>query len=134
MKNYDVQAIEVAVPRETVFAMIADPELLPRWATAFVSTNNGRALMRTPRGEVEVALEVKASAEQGTVDWIMTFPDGSVAYAYSRVVQVGKGHSIYSFILPPPPVPLEQLEGALEEQSRTLSEELGKLKQILENG
>ena len=62
----------------------------------------------------------------------MTFPDGSVATAFSRVVEIDATSCVYSFVLTPPPVPLEQLEGALEAQSRTLAEELARLKQVVE--
>jgi hypothetical protein len=90
--------------------------------------------MRTPTGEVAIDLEVKASPEPGTIDWQMTFPDGSVATAFSRVVEIDRGRCIFSFVLTAPPVPLEQLEGALEAQSRTLREELNKLKGVLDHG
>jgi len=76
--------------------------------------------MRTAEREVEIDLGVQASAEHGTIDWRMTFPDGSVATAFSRLVQVDRDRCVFSFVLTPPPVPLEQLEGALEAQSRTL--------------
>jgi hypothetical protein len=42
--------------------------------------------------------------------------------------------TVYTFVLLPPPVPLEQLEGALEQQSHTLKEELARLKTLLEKG
>ena len=90
--------------------------------------------MRTPNGEVEINLDVRASSKSGTIDWYMTFPDGSTAVAYSRVIELNHDSCVYSFILTPPPVPLEQLEGALEMQSKTLTEELAKLKGILEHG
>lgn len=133
MRSFDVQGIALNVPRSKALAFIADPAQLPRWTNAFVSVTAGRALMRTPSGEIMVDLGVKASAEQGTVDWRMTFPDRSVATAFSRVVEVARDRCIFSFVLTPPPVPLEQLEGALEAQSRTLAEELRKLKEILEH-
>lgn len=133
MKNFDVQGIDVNVPRDEVLAFIADPEQLPRWTNAFASVSPGRAVMRTPGGEVAIELNVETSPEQGTVDWRMTFPDRSVATAYSRVVELDRDRCIYTFVLTPPPVPLEQLEGALSEQSRTLAEELRTLKRILEN-
>ncbi len=38
----------------------------------------------------------------------------------------------FSFTLTPPPVPLEELEGALEQQTVILEKELEKLKGILE--
>ena len=89
--------------------------------------------MRTPSGEVEIGLDVRASVQTGTVDWYMTFPDGSIAVAYSRVVELNCDSCVFSFNLMPPPVPLEQLEGALEMQSKILAEELAKLKGILEH-
>jgi len=133
MNSFDVQGVDLNVPRSKALAFIADPAQLPRWTNAFASVTPGRAVMRTPSGEVMIDLEVEASPEQGTVDWRMTFPDHSVATAFSRVVEIGRGRCIFSFVLTPPPVPLEQLEGALEAQSRTLAEELKKLKEVLEH-
>ena len=133
MKTFDVQAMELNVPRGKALAFIADPEQLPKWTNAFASVTPGRAVMRTPDGEVKVDLAVEASPKHGTVDWRMTFPDRSVATAFSRVVESGRDRCIFVFVLMPPPVPLEQLEGALEAQSRTLAEELRKLKKVLEH-
>ena len=133
MKNFDVQSIELNVSRQKAFDFIADPVRLPNWTQAFASVEPGRAIMRTPEGEVEVGLDVVSSPDCGTVDWRMTFPNGDVATACSRLVENGKGRCIYSFILLPPPVPLEQLEGALDAQSKILAEELGKLKNVLEH-
>jgi hypothetical protein len=133
MKMHDVQAIDLSVPQQKAFTFIADPAELPRWTSAFASVAEERAVMRTPGGEVDVELVVQSSARHGTVDWRMTFPDGSVATAYARVVEIDRDHCVYSFVLTPPPIPLEQLEGALEAQSRTLTEELRTLKQILEH-
>lgn len=134
MKNFDVQAISLNVPQQQAFIYIADGQRLPEWAQAFASVTNGRALMRTPNGEVEIGLDVRASEQTGTVDWHMAFPDGSIAVAYSRVVELNCDSCIFTFILTPPPVPLELLEGALEMQSKTLTKELAKLKGILERG
>ncbi|HSB64790.1 MAG TPA: SRPBCC family protein [Thermoanaerobaculia bacterium] len=133
MKSFDVQGIALDVPREEAFAFIADPGYLPRWTSAFASATTRQAVLRTPRGEVRIKLEVKASAEQGTVDWKMTFPDGNVATAFSRIVEIDRARCVFSFILTPPPVPLEDLEGALEAQSRTLAGELANLKRILDH-
>jgi hypothetical protein len=133
MKNFDVQGIELNVPRSEALALIADPTQLPRWTKAFAAVTQGRAVMRTPAGEVSIDLKVDSSPEQGTVDWRMTFPYRAVATAFSRVVEMDRDHCIFSFILTPPPVPLEQIEGALEAQSRTLAEELRTLKEILEH-
>jgi hypothetical protein len=132
VKNFEVQGIELRVPRQKAFACIADPTQLPRWTNAFAFVRNGRARMRTPNGEIDIALAVRASAEHGTVDWLMTFPDGKLATAFSRVVELTGDSCVFSFVLTPPPVALEQLEGALEAQSVTLAEELKTLKRLLE--
>ena len=133
MQTSDVQTIEINAPFDHVFeyVYIADAWKLPEWTKAFKSVSNGRAVMETPNGSVEIKLEVHTARSQGTVDWTMTFPDGSVARAYSQVVAKDSERSLYSFILTAPPVPLEQLEGALEAQSQILREELHKLGAIL---
>jgi hypothetical protein len=94
MKTYDVQSIEIRAPFEKTFNYIADAKKLPEWTSAFKTVSNGQAVMQTPNGSVEIALAVNASREQGTIDWIMTFPDGSVAKAYSRVVEAERAMSL----------------------------------------
>jgi hypothetical protein len=133
MRHFDVQAVTIDVSGSKAFAFIADPTHLPAWAHAFASVSEGRAVMRTPNGEVGIELEVYASAESGTIDWQMQFPNGSVARAHSRVIEAGSDRCIYVFILTPPPVPLEELEGTLDAQSRTLTDELRRLKELLEH-
>jgi hypothetical protein len=134
MKNFDVQGIELAVPASQAWRAIADPGRLPDWTRAFSKVEDGRAVLKTPNGAVTIGLEVAASEPHGTVDWTMTFPDGSVGHANSRVVPLGAQRCVYAFVLLPPPVPLEQLEGALAAQSLTLAEELRRLKALLERG
>ena len=132
MKHFELQGIHLNVPSHKAFAFIADAEQLPVWTSAFASVRAGAAIMRTPNGNIPVGLDVDASSRHGTVDWRMKFPDGSIATAYSRVVELAPDRCVFSFVLTPPPVPLEQLEGTLEAQSRTLAEELTRLKRILE--
>jgi hypothetical protein len=134
MKTFDVQGVELAAPFDTAFSYISEPRNLPNWTRAFKAVSDGKALLETDNGAVEIQLLVAASRERGTIDWIMGFPDGSTAVAYSRVVDIGKYRSIYSFVLLPPPVPLEQLEGTLAKQSEILREELAKLRSILHAG
>jgi hypothetical protein len=133
MRTFDVQSVALSVSQEKAFRFIANPANLPKWAQAFKHVVNGAALLQTPNGAVEIRLEVEASAEAGTIDWVMHFPDGSAAHAYSRVIPQEGDRSLYSFVLTGPPVPLEQLEGALEQQSRILKEELETLRALLES-
>jgi hypothetical protein len=130
MRDYDVQTIEIAARFDAAFEYIADPRKLPEWTHAFRSVSDGRATLETPKGSVDVKLQVNASSEWDTVDWIMTFPDGSMGKAFSRLVDRGD-RTLYSFVLLAPPVPLEQVEGALSEQARVLREELVALQRKL---
>jgi hypothetical protein len=134
MNTFDVQSIEIAAPFSTAFRYIADPANLPEWTHAFKQVEDGRATLETSAGAVQVRLGVDASETHGTVDWTITFPDGAVSKAASRLVPHGT-RSIYTFVLEAPPVPLERLEGALAEQSRILTKELATLAQRLgDNG
>lgn len=148
MNNFDVQSIELKVNRDTAFNFIADSAQLPNWTNAFakveagtsvmptsaedVKTYTNKAVMLTPAGKINIDLDTIVSEKTGSVDWYMNFPDGSQAAAFSRIVASGQEGCIYSFVLMPPPVPLEELEGALAAQSETLKEELSKLKEIIE--
>lgn len=126
MRTFDVQTVELPAPLATAFRYIANPANLPAWTHAFTRVGNGEATMATPAGVVQVGLRVEASEPQGTIDWTITFPDGGVARAASRLTPHGD-RSLYTFVLQAPPVPLERLEGTLADQSRILTSELATL-------
>jgi hypothetical protein len=115
-----------------VFEFLREPANLPRWAHAFVSAGNGRARLETPAGAVDAGPGVTADAATGVVDWRLTFPDGGVGLAQSRVTETTRGTCIYSFVLHAPPVALEQVEGALDAQRAQLQSELATLKSLME--
>jgi hypothetical protein len=131
MEAFKVESVRIKAPIDRVFEYIAAQQNLPKWTHAFKSAGNGKALMATPAGKVEVDLKVKSSRAEGTIDWHMRFPDGNEAAAYSRLVPESSEACVYSFVLLAPPVPLAQLEGALSQQVEILREELKKLSQIL---
>ena len=130
-KNFDVQSIGINANHKEVFEFVAKPENLPLWTKAFTKADNKSATMVTPNGELNIKMETIASKNLGTVDWIMTMPDGSIGKAFSRISENGNT-TIYSFILLAPPVPLEQLEGALSAQKLLLADEMIDLKNLLE--
>lgn len=132
MKMFDVQAIEIMSSPDEVFTFVKEAANLPRWAHAFASARDGHAVLQTPNGAVDIALDVMAERSTGTVDWRLTFPDGGVALAHSRATGTTRGTCIYSFVLHAPPVALEQIEGALEAQIATLQTELVTLKSLVE--
>ena len=129
--NFDVQSIGINLESNDVYDFISKPENLSLWTNAFTKADTTSATMVTPMGELEIKLETVTSKRLKTIDWIMTMPDGSIGKAFSRVSENGE-NAIYSFILLAPPVPLEQLEGALSEQKLILADELKYLKRILE--
>ncbi len=132
MRRFDVQGIEIRATRAAVFSFVSDPRNLPKWAQAFEQADDTRARLRTPSGAVDTALRTSLHEGAGTVDWELAFPDGAVGVAHSRVTETTRGTCIYSFVLHAPPVPLEQLEGALDAQRATLHQELAKLRRLLE--
>jgi hypothetical protein len=132
MRTFDVQAIEIEAPPGAVFDFVRNPRNLPQWAHAFQSADDGHARLATASGTLDVGLETLAAPSAGTIDWRLHFPDGSVGLAHSRVTETSRGTSIYSFVLHAPPVPLEQLEGALDAQRATLQNELAALKSLME--
>lgn len=75
---------------------------------------------------------MSADSDTGTVDWHLTFPDGSIGLAQSRVTETTRGTCIYTFVLHAPPVALEHVEGALEAQRIQLRSELATLKSLME--
>jgi hypothetical protein len=65
MRMFDVQGVEIRVPRRKVSEFVRDPGNLPRWAHAFTSAGDGQARLETPAGAVDVRLGVSAHAETG---------------------------------------------------------------------
>jgi hypothetical protein len=132
MKTFDVQSVGISKPGPAVFRFIADPSNLPRWTNAFKRADTTSADLVTPTGAVPIKLQTISDENSGTIDWKLSFPDGTVGWAYSRVTPDGDHRSAYAFVLMAPPVPLEALEGALAEQMETLGKELEALKALLE--
>ncbi|PYU38105.1 MAG: hypothetical protein DMG54_31185 [Acidobacteria bacterium] len=132
MDTFRVESVQIKAAFDKAFDYIAAPENLPKWTHAFKSVCDGKAVMATPAGSVEVGLRINSSKDQGTIDWRMMFQDGSEAVACSRLVEQLRETCVYSFVLFAPPVPLAQLEGVLDDQVEILQEELKSLRQILE--
>lgn len=105
MKTFDVQSIGIEAPVNRVFEFVAEPSNLPKWASAFRTADRRSARLQTPQGTATIALRTDARKDAGTIDWTMTFPDGSVGTAYARVTPDGECKSVFSFVLMAPPVP-----------------------------
>ena len=132
LKTFDVQYIEIEAPFEKVFAFIAEPANLPKWTAAFREADAKTALLVTPTGTLQIGLQTFSDIN-GIIDWHMHLPDGTVGKAHSRVIPLPNGNVVYSFVLLSPPVPVEEVEGTLEQQKKLLAEELKKLAHLLKN-
>jgi hypothetical protein len=133
IKIFDVQSVELPTTFQKAFDYIANPHNLPNWTSAFAKADEHTAMLVTPNGSLEIGLKTLADTRIGTIDWHMTMPDGSVGKAFSRLTELPGGNVVYSFVLIAPPVPLEMLEGTLEQQKGLLAQELQNLVRILSN-
>jgi hypothetical protein len=130
---YEIRSVALAVPFDAAFDYLGDMTRLPEGTNAFAAVApDGDALMRTPAGEVPVRLTDRLDRATGVIDTTMTFPDGATTTAFSRLIPLGAQACAYSFVLTPPPVALEELEGSLAEQAAILEAELAALKARLE--
>lgn len=132
MKTFDVQSVSIDKAAAAVFDFVSKPANLPKWTNAFERADDETADLVTPNGVAPIKLNTVTDADRGTVDWYMTFPDGSEEVSFSRVTPNGDNGAVYSFVLMAPPVPLEALEGTLSAQMELLANELISLKGQLE--
>lgn len=77
MQTYDVQSVKIDQPAARVFEYVSQPRHLQEWTNAFKSADESSAELVTPNGTVPIRLDTRANVDAGTVDWIMTFPDGT---------------------------------------------------------
>ncbi len=131
METYRIESVRIAADFKKIFDYVSDPTNLPEWTHAFKQVKNGKAVLTTPSGSVEISLKTESSPSAGTIDWHMTMPDGTMASAFSRLIRESADHCIFTFTLMAPPVPLEVLEGTLSQQGVVLREELATLRRIL---
>ena len=89
MKNFDVQSIGLSVSANVAFDYISQPSNLPKWTNAFARADAATADLKTPNGKVPIKLQTVISRDAGSVDWLMTFPDGTKGAAYSRITPNG---------------------------------------------
>jgi hypothetical protein len=88
----DTQTITLPVSFEEVFAFLAQPENLPRWAVGFargIRREGDDWIVQTIQGEMPI--RVVADAERGTIDFQMRVAPGLEGVAYSRVIRNDSG-------------------------------------------
>ena len=80
---------------EVVYAIAADPQQLPRWASGLAES----ALRQTAEGWVadspmgEVIVEFAPANEYGVLDHVVRMPSGEAVYNPFRVIPAGEGQA-----------------------------------------
>jgi uncharacterized protein YndB with AHSA1/START domain len=83
----DTQSVRVVRPAGDVFALMADPQALPRWAVGFAQAirADGEAWVVTSGQGAEVKVRYRTDPGWRTIDFEMEPAPGAVATAYARV-------------------------------------------------
>ena len=127
----DTRAVTINAPATDVFAFIADPENLPRWAVGFCRSirrdveKDGWWIVTTAQGDLP--LRYVTDSECGTVDFHLSPAPGVEAAAFSRVMPNGEGAEYVFTQFQGPGMPDE----VFERQVRALVEELQLLRALI---
>lgn len=123
----DTKSVTISANQEAVFAFLADPENLPRWAVGFARAirRDGNAWLVTT-GQGEVPLRYEVDPRLGVIDYHLHPAPGVEAVAYSRLIPNGDGVEYVFTQFQFPGMPDEAFEG----QVRALAEELAILPAI----
>jgi hypothetical protein len=137
----DTQTISIDSPADAVYAFVADPTNLPRWAVEFASEVTAKddvwlvtPVDKTPDGEVaagmgEVSLRVVTDKTLGIVDWHLIFPGGVESVVSSRVVPRGEGSEFMFTQVQAPEMPDEMFDRFV----KSVEHELSTLKALMED-
>src|SRR5215510_2773505 len=126
----DTQTISIQSPADAVFAFVADPANLTRWAIGFakdVTADVDVWLVTTGDGE-QVSLRPVTDEALGVVDFHMVMPGGIESVAWSRVVPRGEGSEFLFTQVQVSGMPDELFDGFVD----TVEHELTTLKALME--
>ena len=125
----ETRSISIEATPAAVFAFVADPYNLPRWAPAFASEvrPDGERWTVTSGG-AELTIAVQASEEHGTVD-LLGGPELNVG-AFSRVLPNAAGSEYLFTLFFPDGTPQE----AIAAQMDVVEEELRSIRELVTAG
>lgn len=124
----NTQAVTVPGEPGRVFAFLADPENLPRWAVGFAKSirpDGDGWVVTTGLGEVLVRYVTDPTT--GVIDFCMVSAAGNEAVAFSRVVPNGAGSEYVFTMVQSEGMPDEVFDG----QIHALTHELTVLRALL---
>jgi hypothetical protein len=118
---------------DVAYAIAADPEQLPRWASGLAES----ALRRTADGWVadspmgEVVIEFAPANEFGVLDHVVRMPSGEAVYNPMRVTPAGENQSrcevVFSLRRRP-----DMTDEEFESDAATVAADLDRLRQLAE--
>jgi len=127
-------SVWVEAAPEVVYAIAADPEQLPRWASGLAEG----ALRRTADGWVadspmgEVVIEFAPANEYGVLDHVVRMPSGEAGYNPLRVVPAGVNVPRCEVVFTVRRRP-EMSDEEFERDAATVAADLDRLRQLAES-
>ncbi|TMI90120.1 MAG: hypothetical protein E6H00_08005 [Bacillati bacterium ANGP1] len=88
----NTEHVTINVDHRHLFAFLADPGNLPKWAVGFcraIRRDGDRWFVQTPQGEV--AIRYLTNPNLGTIDFYISLGPGIEVAAFSRIMPNGNG-------------------------------------------
>jgi hypothetical protein len=127
----DTRSVAIEASRETVFAFVADPRNLPRWAVGFCKAirqdvgGGERWIATTASGDISI--RYATNVELGVVDFYFSPAPGIEVAAFSRVLPNAAGAEYVFTQFQVEGMPAEVFDA----QVRALTEELQVLRALI---
>ncbi|HEX2715788.1 MAG TPA: hypothetical protein VHM88_26695 [Candidatus Acidoferrales bacterium] len=124
----NTEQVTINVDHRHLFAFLADPNNLPRWAVGFcraIRRDGDRWFAQTSQGEV--AIRYDTHPDLGIIDFHISLAPGTDVTAFSRVLPNGDGSEYVFTQFQAPGMPDDVFEG----QVRALKEEMVMLSALM---
>jgi uncharacterized membrane protein len=122
-------SVSIDRPADEVYAFIANPENLPRWAAGLsgsIKNINGDWIAESPMGRIKIEFVVKN--DFGVLDHSVTLPSGATVYNPMRVIANGDGSEVVFTVYQRPEMSAEMFT----EDANAVAKDLETLKTLLE--
>lgn len=131
MQTFEARQVSITIGRSAaeVYAFVADPQNLPRWAQGLSGSIRevaGEWIAASPMGEVKVRFTPRNTL--GALDHDVELPDGTVVSNPLRVVQNGDGSELTFTLFKRPPMTDEEFV----RDAAAVARDLSALRAILE--
>jgi hypothetical protein len=94
--------IELMAEATAVFALIANPRLVPKWAAAFADRMDRSSAGQwiATKGDQQFAMTVEISNASRTVDYVRDLPTGRRGGAYIRIIDAPQSGCVVVMTIP----------------------------------